>query len=188
MHSLGGRTNATCLYHKADGDQEEKIFYVDVTSLYPWVNAEAEYPVGHPVVLTNPLNQDIAHYFGVALVDVVPPHGLYHPVLPHRHCGKLTFPLCAKCVEDEMPKRMTEKTHVCKHSDEERMLTGTWCTPELLKAVEKGYRIIRIHEVWHFEKRVKGLFKDYVNTWLKVKQESSGYPGWADTDDKKTIS
>ena len=70
---FGGRTNAACLYHKANDAEEEKIFYVDVTSLYPWVNAEAEYPVGHRVVLTNPLGQDITRYFGVALVDVVPP-------------------------------------------------------------------------------------------------------------------
>ena len=182
---FGGRTNAACLYHKAEEDDDEKIFYVDVTSLYPWVNAEAEYPVGHPIVITNPQHQDISRYFGVAQVDVVPPFGLYHPVLPHRHGGKLTFPLCATCVTEEMPKRMTDRTHRCNHTDEQRMLTGTWCTPELLKAIEKGYRIIRIHEVWHFESRVKGLFKDYVNTWLKVKQESSGYPAWADSDEKK---
>ena len=182
---FGGRTNATCLHHSTD-NEEEKIFYVDVTSLYPWVNAEADYPVGHPIVLTNPTHQDISRYFGVAKVDVLPPYGLYHPVLPHRHCGKLTFPLCAKCVTEEMPKRLTERTHRCGHTDKERTLTGTWCTPELIKAVEKGYRITRIHEVWHFEKGVKGLFKDYINTWLKVKQESSGYPTWADTEEKKT--
>lgn len=66
------------------------------------------------------------------------------------------------------------------------MLRGTWCTPELLKAQEKGNEIVKIHEVWHFKDKVKGLFKDYVNQWLKVKQESAGYPSWADTQDKKT--
>ena len=60
------------------------------------------------------------------------------------------------------------------------MLRGTWCTLELLKAVEKSYTIVKIHEIWHFppKQRRTGLFADYVNTWLKVKQESSGWPSW----------
>jgi len=66
------------------------------------------------------------------------------------------------------------------------MLTGTWCTPEFNKAVEKGYRIVRIHEVWHFKHTCKGLFRNYVQQWLKVKQESSGYPTWCDRDEKKS--
>ena len=70
-------------------------------------------------------------------------------------------------------------------SDEERMLHGTWCTPELAKAVELGYIIVTIHEVWHFNERRKSLFSDYVKQWLKIKQESTGYPAWADTDGKK---
>ena len=57
--------------------------------------------------------------------------------------------------------------------------------PELLKAVEKGYKIIKIHEVWHFKDKKKGLFLNYVKQWLKIKQESAGYPSWADTDKKK---
>lgn len=183
---FGGRTNAVCLYHCIDPTINEQVKYVDVTSLYPWVNAEGEYPVGHPEVITNPTNQDIRHYFGMALVDIVPPYELYHPVLPLRQSGKLTFPLCAKCVEEEMQKPMLERSSICLHSKDERMLRGTWCTPELLKAQEKGNEIVKIHEVWHFKDKVKGLFKDYVNQWLKVKQESAGYPSWADTQDKKT--
>ena len=29
-------------------------------------------------------------------------------------------------------------------------MRGTWCTPELQKAVELGYRMIKINDVWHF--------------------------------------
>ena len=104
--------------------------------------------------------------------------------LPHRQGGKLTFPLCAACVQEEMQKLMLQRTSICLHTDE-RTPRGTWCTPERLKAVEKGYRIIKIHEVWHFKERKKGLFRDYVNQWLKIKQESAGYPSWADTAEKK---
>ena len=31
----------------------------------------------------------------------------------------------------------------------------------------------------------KRVFADYVNTWLKIKQESAGYPGWAQTEQKQ---
>ena len=84
-----------------------------------------------------------------------------------------------------MSKPMLERSCICLHTPAERMLRGTWCTPELEMAVSKGYQLVKIHEVWHFQKRAKGLFKDYVNQWLKIKQESAGYPSWADTEDKK---
>ena len=37
---------------------------------------------------------------------------------------------------------------------------------------------MKIHEIWHFPKdqRVEGLFARYVDTWLKMKQESSRRP------------
>ena len=67
------------------------------------------------------------------------------------------------------------------------MLRGTWCTPELVKAIEKGYTLIKIHEVWHFppEQRQTGLFANYINTWLKIKQESAGWPSWCQTLEQK---
>ena len=71
----------------------------------------------------------------------------YHPVLPHRHGGKLTFPLCPTCVEEEMAKPPLERSYRCAHSDDQRVLTGTWCTPELKKAVELGYEVQYIYEV-----------------------------------------
>ena len=182
---FGGRTNAVQLYHQVDSANGEVIEYVDVTSLYPWVNATCKYPLKHPEIITNPTDHDIHQYFGVAKVDVLPPRQLFHPVLPHRQGGKLTFPLCSKCVQEEMEKPFLERSAKCGHSDAERMLRGTWCTPELIKAVEKGYVIVKIHEVWHFPNTEEGLFRDYVKQWLKIKQESSGYPAWADTEDKK---
>ena len=136
MPSSGGRTNAATLYHKVAED--EQIRYVDVTSLYPWVNKNAEYPVGHPVIITSPEDQDISHYFGVATIDILPPFGLYHPVLPYRSGGKLVMPLCRSCVEAEMSKPLHDKTARCTHSIDERYLRGTWCTPEIMEALTQG--------------------------------------------------
>ena len=147
---FGGRTNAATLHHEVDESIGEEIRYVDVTSLYPTVNKYDEYPIGHPTILTHPEDQDIAHYFGLAKVDALAPRQLYHPVLPHRSLGKLTFPLCRACVTEEMPKPFLERSPHCSHDDSERLFTGTWCTPELMEAVKQGYQIVRIHEVWHF--------------------------------------
>ena len=126
---FGGRTNATKLYHKAAAD--EAIRYVDFTSLYPYVNKYARYPVGHAEIATNNF-QPISSYFGLAKVKVLPPRGLYHPVLPHRFSdGKLKFPLCGTCAA-------SESTTQCACTDEEHALVGTWYTPEQEKAEECG--------------------------------------------------
>ena len=95
----GFRTAAATLYAK--GDPGEDIKYCVVTSLYPWVNKYKEYPVRFPIIYTNPSQQDIDQYFGVAQVDILAPEHLYHPVLPVHSNGKLTFPLCASCVREE---------------------------------------------------------------------------------------
>ena len=182
---FGGRTGATTLYAKAK--ENEDITYIDITSLYPWVNKYAVYPVGIPDIIYQPQNQNIFYYFGLVCVDILPPERLFHPILPVRSGGKLTFPLCASCVKEEQGKPLLERSNMCGHSTQQRALRGTWCTPELHKAVEKGYKILKIHEVWHFtpENRRQGLFADYVNTWLKLKQESAGWPMGIDTEEKK---
>jgi len=90
-------------------------------------------------------------------------------VLPYRLTGKLLFPLCRTCAEEQ-----TEK--FCDHTDEQRQLTGTWCTPEIEKALEYGYEIQKVHEVWHYEQSEVGLFAEYINTFLKFKTEASGPP------------
>ncbi len=72
-------------------------------------------------------------------------------------------------------------------TDTERAITGTWCHVELLKAVEKGYEIMRMHEVWHFPQQSNELFKEYVDTFLKIKQEASGYPKERVTPEQKEL-
>ena len=176
---FGGRTNASQLYYRTKED--EKIEYVDFTSLYPWVNKTCKYPVGHPEVITSDF-KEIDQYFGIAKVRILPPRGLYHPVLPYKSNGKLKFPLCQTCAEKESPS-------LCGCSDEDRTMTGTWCTPELQTAVGLGYRVLKIYEVYHWkdttqydaETKEGGLFASYINTFLKYKQEASGPPNWIKT-------
>ena len=166
----GGRTNAIKLYHLTEADGE--IDYYDFTSLYPWVNKNKDYPIGHPDIIFEPGHTDISQYFGIAKCTVLPPYGLYHPVLPLRHNDKRTFPLCCTCVETEMGKPLLEKSYVCSHNEKQRQITGTWCTPEFIEAENQGYKIKHIHEVWHFEEKRPGLFEEHVNTWLKKQGRS----------------
>jgi hypothetical protein len=88
------------------------------------------------------------------------------------------FPLCKTCADtcDQIP---------CTHSDKERAIQGTWCSVELEKALEKIYRILQMHEVWHFPETTDELFKDYIDTFLKIKQEANRYPKDCVTEEQK---
>ena len=88
---------------------------------------------------------------------------------------------------------MTQQQTPCEHPDTQRAFVGTWVTDELKKAVAVGYRVLQIHEVWHYsdvsqynpETGSGGLFTGYINTFAKIKQESSDWPAWCTDDDKK---
>lgn len=108
---------------------------------------------------------------------VLPFNNLKFPVLPYR-CEKLTFPLCRVCVE----KRLNKK---CNHSVNQRALLGTWCTPELMLAVARGCQILEIFKVYHFSRKQGRLFANYINEFLKVKTEASGWPNSVRTDEEK---
>ena len=66
------------------------------------------------------------------------------------------------------------------------MLSGTWCSIEIDKAFELGYRVVRMIEVWHFPQRSSELFTGYIDTFLKIKQEASGWPFWCQTEAQKS--
>ena len=93
------------------------------------------------------------------------------------------FGLCNACMEEKCQG-------YCPHSDAERIIKGTWVTLEVQKAVEMGYEVKDIEVVWHWEERAEydpetktgGLFTDYINRFLQLKQEASGWPEWCKTD------
>ena len=120
---FGGRTNAVCLYKEVSED--EKIHYIDFTSLYPWTNKYCEVPIGHPEILTSKalVNRSANEFFGMIKCEILPPSFLFHPVLPYRAQGKLMFTLCRSCAE------ILQQTP-CEHS-EERTLSGTWPSIEV---------------------------------------------------------
>jgi len=89
------------------------------------------------------------------------------------------FSLCRTCV-------LTSNTGECCHTtDEESALTDTLVIEEVRLAVQKGYRILEVHELYEYnvtrydpETRECGLFAGYINTLLKLKAEAIGYTVW----------
>lgn len=181
----GGRTEVFRLYYKArPGD---KMYYYDFTSLYPWANKYTKYFVGHPKIIRNfTFPDEILTYDGVVRCRILPPRKLYLPCLPYRCNNRLTFPLCAMCT--------LEKSYLdnCTHSDDERSLLGYWSLDEIRLAVQHGYKILEVQELWSYDaiqydrnSGERGLFADYVDNFLKIKQESSGWPEDCDTEESK---
>ena len=81
---------------------------------------------------------------------------------------KLIFTLCKACAE-------TRNQNKCKQTDDKRSFIGTWTTDEISKAIQKGYKVIRTYEVWHFDKSTDDLFNGYIRRFMKIKLESSKY-------------
>jgi hypothetical protein len=184
----GGRTCAVKLFKECVG--RETIRYADVTSLYPHTNLHMRVPTCHPEILTDhqQLDYSLDSYFGIIHAKVLPPTDLYIPVLPYHTGAKLLFPLCRTCSE-----RADPTSQECDCPDEDRAITGTWCSDELRKALTLGYRILKLYEVYHYPETTQydqrtgegGLFKDYVHTFLKLKQEASGYPKHCTTEQSR---
>ena len=208
---FGGRCEPIKLLHNFV-EKNQKGRYIDVVSLYPTVMYYDKYPVGHPIKIIKPQSYD-PNWFGFVYCKILPPRGLYQPVLPYKQktkqAHKLLFGLCRmcmqcielncthhkgvkckqecqanKCEDCKSRRKMLKQTcnycynmrnGECQHTDEERCITGFWCTNEIDKALEKGYKIQDIYEVWHFENTSSDLWKGYIRKFLKIKLETSKF-------------
>ena len=172
----GGRTEVFKLSYVTKPG--ESIRYLDFTSLYPFVLKSKRYPVGHPCLITKDFDVTLDSYFGFVTCTVEPPSDLKFPVLPLAINGQLLFGLCNTCMND---KQYT----CCTHSAEKRYLTGTWTTVELKKALSKRYKLVDIHCIHHYQTVADDMFSDYISMWLKLKQESSGWPSEVVTENQQ---
>lgn len=184
----GRRTEVFKLYYKAAPG--ERIRYLDFCSLYPDVNWRGKYPVGHPTqILVGEMecgtlsNDELEQATGLIKCRILPPQSLKIPILPIRLSNKkLVFPLCRTCVEIQNIETS------CEHTESERALIGTWVLNEVQTALKYGYKILNKIEIWIYNSeqhdpitKTGGLFTDYMKTFLKIKQESSGWPKGCET-------
>ena len=109
----GEHTEAFTLFQK-----DQDISYVDVISLYPYINKTGKITSVHPEIVTEGFT-DIQQYEGLIKCKILPTRGLYIPVLPVKKMkNKLLFTLCRTCTENHQQTP-------CQHNDDERSLTGT---------------------------------------------------------------
>ena len=179
----GGRVSATRLYYEVPVG--ETMQYYDFNSLYPSVLKYCRYPVGFPEVILKDF-EPLENYFGLVKCTVLPPFKLFHAVLPYRVGDRLFFPLCADCAENL-------RDGPCQCALEKRYILGQWVTPEVELAVEHGYKVVQVYEVWHWSETAcyntdtgeSGLFGGFIDLLMKLKTEATGYPSWCDSDEKR---
>ena len=113
----GGRTNAVKLFHHVTPGQ--KIHYIDYTSLYPWVNKMCIYPKGHPQFISQPGTMSVA-----APASIVPSC----VALPSRQQTHLSS------LRHLHTRQNGQRSYQCAHSDHQRALSDTCCTPNCKKS------------------------------------------------------
>jgi hypothetical protein len=93
------------------------------------------------------------------------------------------FSFCSVCGD-------TMNQDSCTPSEDERCLVGTWVVDDVRKTVEMGYSLVYVFEFWehnvtcYSNKTNSGrLFPQCFNIFLKLKQESSGYPSLVHSED-----
>ena len=64
-------------------------------------------------------------------------------------------------------------------------LIGTWVLDEIRLAVQKGYELVEMHEVYEYQVTQcdpqtgnGGLRAQYIDAFVKLNAEVSGYPKW----------
>ena len=77
---------------------------------------------------------------------ILVPRHLYHSFLPFRFNKRLLFCICPTCAIEK------NRTEVWTHETvAEGALIGTWVLDEIRLAVQKGYDLVDMHEVYEYQ-------------------------------------
>jgi hypothetical protein len=213
MH--GGRTETTQFYWPMPGTPAtEKLFKIDINSLYPFVEAKYPYPVGYPAKLYGLPGRDrqwpkdlipqamlpdpeMGGELRLQVVDIEP--------VPEPDEQKETELLLDILLDDkafsflvvdvEPPTDLLVPVLCHKHQGKlkftlEPMQNYAVYSPLLRLARQKGYRVSRLHGAayWdedHVKQPHEGIFKTYVARELREKDESDGWPAECKTEEDK---
>ena len=174
---MGGRVNAIIHDVTVNLEVGDRLCYLDFVSLYPSVQFGVHgevWPIGYPIIYLGSEVEEVGgaeEWFGLVDLTILPPRGLYHPVLGERVGEKLVFHLCHTCAEQGNESE-------CLHSVNERVIKGTYFTGEIQLALSKGYQILAVHELWHWpsSQRSGDLFKGLIRDLYQKKQLASEPP------------
>jgi len=139
----GGRTDVRCTYYKRKAG--EKIYYLDIVSLYPSVQMFDPMPYGSPVLNENPCLEDLQELYGFAKIDFEVLEYHFHPVCTLTVDGKLRADLLDKIgIVESSPKIqwMLQRPHL--------------------------YRITRVYWTMAYKKTLD-MFRSYMNRCLMNK-------------------
>ncbi len=159
----GGRTEVFMAYCNPNMFEDQELKHIDVCSLYPYVCAMKQLPIGKPTIYfnrdiqkerLNPSHPD--RYFGFARIRVKPNVKDLIAILPER-----------VQVEGGAEKLMYD----LKEKE------GSWHTELIYLAMEHDYEIMEVYEVWHWpeSQRSTELMKGYIEFFLRMKQEAEGW-------------
>jgi DNA polymerase elongation subunit (family B) len=178
----GGRCETFRLLFDLQAHPERKMFYIDKNSLYPTVAVGEEYPVGESETL---MGEELRHRLsidgrgvidredgvcclGLLQATLEAPDSLFLPILPVMSDQKLMFGLCSTCVKTRKPK-------LCTHRGRQRYLTDVWTIPEVVFALQNGYKLIRAHEALIYKEKAP-IFKAFYAGLARMKLESEPLP------------
>ena len=172
---FGGRANGVRLHCVAAA--REEIRYVDINSLYPYVNKTKNVSSGSPRDFGQSNKSRYCQLLWHSKSQDSPTTPFVSSSTPRPHWWKThVSPMYTMC------KGRIGKTMVDWYSGLHPHCGGTLYNGHLVhirvaESCRPWLQDPKIHEVWHFSEnqRKDDLFADYVNKWLKNKTEASGW-------------
>ena len=94
--------------------------------------------------------QSVLLKVGLMKCSIFPPKRLFHPDLPFRCNKPLLFCLCRFCAKEQ------NRTQDCTHETvAKRALTVTWVLDGIRLAVQKGYVLVEVREVYVYRVTIR---------------------------------
>lgn len=148
----------------AEATENEHLYFFDANSLYSYIARDMYFPLGqYEVILERDLQQHLKIvnnkfiYKGedcscdVAHVSMLAPRDLYAPFLSYRFGEQSFTSLCFKCVQ-------LKNTSVCRHKcPYKRRFVSTYTVIEIQYALELGYQLLYVYEMYHYSSKAKVL-------------------------------
>lgn len=165
-------------------DLPHRMQVSDFVSQYPMVLIGESYhpltgekrkwdmPTGVPRIVYRPQSYVFdRNILGIIKCRVLAPGQMYAPFLGFKVPSAISdaegqfetlYGLCRQC----MISRSWER---CQHSDDDRSFIGTWTLGEIYFAMDHGYQVLDVIEVWEYPTRTNDLFREFIIPFMIAK-------------------